>query len=141
MGNATDYLSRLRLLAEIDAKLTLLEQLQDRVLARLKQATLLYQRYVDNRIPTMAALKNHVQQIEGLGKRMDDVQSQRATIAKKLQKVMPQINDSANTHVDRVLERSLYSLEQLQSLLEVQLLEIDGLVEELEGAVKVTPRN
>ena len=132
MSETPVSLSRLQTLAQARSKLDLLCQLRDRIEQRLDHAMAL----AEKGQTTMAVLGRNAEKLRTFADKSIRSQDQINRLAKRFQKVDRQAPDMDNTGIDRQLARALQILDKTETLLEVELLELDGIVEEIEGSAR-----
>ena len=133
MSETAVSLSRLQTLAQARSKLDLLCQLRDRIEQRLDHAMALAEKGGQT---TLAVLDRNAEKLRTFADKSIRSQDQINRLAKRFQRVDRQVPDMANTGIDRQLARALQILDKTETLLEVELLELDGIVEEIEGSAR-----
>jgi hypothetical protein len=133
MSETAVLLSRPQTLAQARSKLDLLCQLRDRIEQRLDHAMALAEKGGQT---TMAVLDRNAEKLRTFADKSIRSQHQINRLAKRFQKVERQVPDMDNTGIDRQLARVLQILDKTETLLEVELLELDGIVEEIEGSAR-----
>jgi hypothetical protein len=139
MTDTALLLSRLDLSAKVMAKIDLAESLRDRVIQKCASMMALALEG-DNELrkaAVSAVLDRNAKRLETFAEGANRAGRHLDKVAKRL----TAINDFADApagRVDRIMSRSLSSLERIQSLLELELLELDGISDEIEEALGKT---
>jgi hypothetical protein len=136
MTDTALLLSRLGLAAKIAAKITLTENLRDRVIQKCSalMALALEGENELRKATVSAVLDRNTKRLETFVKGADRTSRHLDKVAKRLTDIDDFVDQPAG-RVDRIMSRSLSSLERIQSLLELELLELDGISDEIEEAI------
>src|SRR5208282_5167293 len=132
MTDTALLLSRLELSAKVAAKIDLTENLRDRVIQKCSALLVLAQEGEDElrKAAVSAVLDRNTKRLETFVEGANRAGRHLDKVAKSLTDINHFVDAPAG-RVDRIMSRSLSSLERIQSLLELELLELDGISDEI----------
>jgi hypothetical protein len=136
MTDTALLLSRLGISAKIAAKITLTENLGERVVQKCSALLALAQEDGSElrKAAINAVLDRDAKRLKTLVEGANRTGRHRDKVAQRLTDIKDFVDAPAG-RVDRVMSRSLSSLERIQALLELELLELDGIADEIEEAI------
>ncbi len=124
MSDVARLIARLQLLAQIEAKLNLVEQLRARCNQKIAE---ILQRQSEAK--TVEILDANAKKLETLGKQLSEAEPAFTELSARFKKASSNVESN---NFDRIAPRVLRSLERLQSVFETELIELDDLVSQLE---------
>jgi len=128
MNDAELLIARLRLVAEIEAKFKLVDQLRDRCIQKVEK---IQQRQGETNV--VEILDANAKKLEALGRQLVEAEPAFTELTERYKTASANVGDIADQRFDRTAPAIPRSLERLQSVLEAELFVLDDLISQLEG--------